>query len=216
MYSPETGGIPHDYIIVMCPPNLLHPHVLKGFTFEKKPKKKLLSMGTSHEIKDEGKSDTKRDMLDGDLKFHSIDKDLHFSISNGLVSKKVGTTDVYRIFKERPVWFCEKDVDSAVKNIYSVDTFASARRGCVVLKQYLDSVGQRKPCKVVHNIARITKLDMSYEVRGTKALLQEMEALSASSSVPADFDRCLQFALCGEHVFFPIGRFGFCKNGNKK
>jgi len=104
-----------------------------------------------------------------------------------------------------------------VKKIYCVDTAASALQNCVVLKEYLDPLGRRKPREIVREIARITKLDLSYELKGKNKLLQEMQALFASaSSNPTEFDMCLQFALCGEATFFSMGRFGLCKNGNKK
>jgi hypothetical protein len=218
----------------MCPPNLLQPRFCNEFLFEEKPDKKLLqefkslSVGKSREIKREGKTDTFRYMIDGEWKHLPIDNDLHFSISNGLVSKKVDTgAYVYRIFTKYPVWFCEKEI-VAVKKIYSVDAAASAQHECVVLTEYLDPVRRRKPRAIVRDIARITKLDMSEEVHGKKKLLGELEALSASTStipeplfssaspIPTDFDRCLQFALCGESTFFPMGRFGLCKNGSMK
>jgi hypothetical protein len=220
MFTPDQ--IPHDFIIVLCPPYLLQPHFFKEFNCEKKPDKKLLQeykllpLGKCSEMKREEQTDTSRYMISGEFRNLSIDNDLHFSISNGLVSKKVNSEAyVYRIFKERPIWFCEKDT-VAVKKIYCVDTAASALQDCVVLKQYLDPVGRRKPCEIVHEIARITKLDLSYEVKGKKKLLKEMQALFASAvAEPTEFDMCLQFALCGEATFFPIGRFGLCKNGHK-
>ncbi len=137
--------------------------------------------------------------------------------SNGLVSKRLGTAAyVYRIFKERPIWFCEEET-VAVKKIYSVDTAGSARHDCVILKEYLDPVSRRKPRAIVHDIARITKLDISYKVQGKEEVLEELEALTASATfAPTEFDMCLQFALCGESTPFSVGHFGSCKNGDKK
>ena len=231
MFTREPGGTLHDFIVVMCPPNLIQPYFWNEFIFEEKPDKKLLqefkslSLGKSMEMKREGQTDTFRYMNDGEWKHLPIDNDLYFSISNGLVSKKVGTgatRHVYRIFTKCPVWFCEKEI-VAVKKIYSVDTVASAQHECIVLKEYLDPVRRRKPRAIVRDIARITKLDMSEEVRGKNKLLGELEVLFAASTsftsaspTPTDFDRCLQFALCGESTFFPMGRFGLCKNGRKK
>jgi len=64
----------------------------------------LLPLGKYSEMKREEQIDTYRYMIDGEFRRLSIDNDLHFSISNGLVSKKVDNAAyVYRIFKERPI-----------------------------------------------------------------------------------------------------------------
>ena len=62
MFTPDP--IPHDFIIVMCPPYLLQPHFLKEFNCEKKPDKKLLQeykllpLGRFSEMKREEQTDT--------------------------------------------------------------------------------------------------------------------------------------------------------------
>jgi hypothetical protein len=149
-------------------------------------------------------------LFDGPAKNYYCDKDLLYSIQNGLVIASTVTANTFFVTRDTHIWF--EDNEQAGIDLFKVDVEKSERVGVY----YLEVNNSKRDRVMARNIARAKKHELYKKVTSVKKLLKAIDSVSSTrvnEHEPSDSNRCLQYALCGADTFKPVGSFTLCPNG---
>ena len=138
------------------------------------------------------------------------DHEIVDAIKHGLVfRRKKDKKSYFRLIVEKNIWYKEEAYSKAGRTFLKVQKSSQSHQSSISFSSIRHTHDQSLDQFI--NIARAAKYSHTQGFDSAKKVLKALEQVSKLDLNVTDYDKCLQFVLCGNPDIIPFGRFLKCK-----